>query len=62
LHSTKRSDEKKGWKPFSSKKKNNNNSMQDSVRNEENGFPVPDHNKTMINITKEHSDATQKNS
>jgi hypothetical protein len=27
-----------------------NNSMQDSVGNEENGYPVPDLNKTMINV------------
>jgi hypothetical protein len=29
---------------------------QDSVGNEENGYPVPDLNKTMINVTKEPSD------
>jgi hypothetical protein len=33
-----------------------NNSIQDSVRNEENGYPVPDLNKTMANVTKEPSD------
>jgi hypothetical protein len=33
-----------------------NNSIQDSVGNEENGYPVPDLNKTMINVTKEPSD------
>jgi hypothetical protein len=38
-----------------------NNSIQDSVGNEENGYPVPDLNKTMINVTKEPSDAHQKN-
>jgi hypothetical protein len=27
------------------------------VGNEENGYPVPDLNKTMINVTKEPSDA-----
>jgi hypothetical protein len=32
------------------------NSIQDSVGNEENGYPVPDLNKTMINVTKEQSD------
>jgi hypothetical protein len=32
------------------------NSIQDSVGNEENEYPVPDLNKTMINITKEPSD------
>jgi hypothetical protein len=30
--------------------------IQDSVGNEENGYPVPDPNKTMINVTKEPSD------
>jgi disulfide oxidoreductase YuzD len=29
---------------------------QDSVANEEDGYPVPDFNKTMINITKKPSD------
>jgi hypothetical protein len=33
-----------------------NNSIQDSVGNEENEFPVPDLNKTMINVTKVLSD------
>jgi hypothetical protein len=48
LHSTKRSNEKKNrWKPHSSK----NNSIEDSVGNEENGYPVPDLNKAMINVT-----------
>jgi hypothetical protein len=42
---------KKGWKLFSSK----NDSIQDSVGNEEIGYPVPDPNKTMINDTKEPS-------
>jgi hypothetical protein len=32
------------------------NSIQDSVGNEKNGYPVPDINKTMINVTKEHND------
>jgi hypothetical protein len=31
------------------------NSIQDSEGNEENGYPVPDPNKTMINDTKEPS-------
>jgi hypothetical protein len=41
LHSTKWSNgkKKKEWKPISSKK---NNSIQDSVEDEENGYPVPD--------------------
>jgi predicted RNase H-like nuclease (RuvC/YqgF family) len=33
-----------------------NNSIQDSVGKEENGYPVPHLNKTMINVTKEPSD------
>jgi hypothetical protein len=33
-----------------------NNSIQYSVGNEENGYPVPDLNKTMINVTKDPSD------
>jgi hypothetical protein len=37
--------------------KKNSNSIQDSVGNEENVYPVPDPNKTMINVTKEFSDA-----
>jgi hypothetical protein len=32
------------------------NSIQDSEGNEENGYPVPDPNKTMMNVTKEPSD------
>jgi hypothetical protein len=32
------------------------NSMQESVENEENGYPVPDLNKTIINVTKDSSD------
>jgi hypothetical protein len=57
LHSTKWSDGKKnGWKPLFSK----NNSIQYSVRKEESGYPVPDPNKTMVNVTKEPSDAHKK--
>jgi hypothetical protein len=58
LHSTKWSNgkKKKGWKPLSLKKK----SMQDSVGNEENGYPVSDSNKTIINVTKEPRDAYKK--
>jgi hypothetical protein len=37
-----------------------NNSIEDSVGNEENGYPDPDLNKTMINVTKKPSDAYQK--
>jgi hypothetical protein len=37
-----------------------NNSIEDSVGNEENGYPVPDPNKTMINVTKEPSDTYKK--
>jgi hypothetical protein len=36
--------------------------MQDSERNEENGYPVPDSSKTKINDTKELSDAHKKSS
>jgi hypothetical protein len=36
---------KKGWKPFSPKY----NLIQDSEGNEENGYPVPDSNKTKKN-------------
>jgi hypothetical protein len=32
-----------------------NNSIQNSVENEENGYPVPDINKTTINVIKELS-------
>jgi hypothetical protein len=38
-----------------------NNSIEDSMGNEENGYPVPDPNKTMINLTKKPSDALKKN-
>jgi hypothetical protein len=37
------------------------NSIDNSVANEENGYPVPDSNKTVINVTKELSDAHKKN-
>jgi hypothetical protein len=40
-------------KHFPQKKKK---SIQDSVGNEENGYPVPDSKKTMINVTKEPND------
>jgi hypothetical protein len=58
LHNTKWSNgkKKKGWKPLCSKKK----LIQDSEGNEENRQTVPDPNKTMINNTKEHSDAHKK--
>jgi hypothetical protein len=39
---------KKGWKPFTPK----NKLVQDSEGNEENGFPVPDSNKTKIDYPK----------
>jgi hypothetical protein len=38
-----------------------NNSVEDSVGNEENGYPFPDLNKTMKNVTKEPSDTHKKN-
>jgi hypothetical protein len=34
-----------------------NNLIQDSEENEENGYPVPDSNKTKINDAKEHNNA-----
>jgi CTP-dependent riboflavin kinase len=43
---------KKGWKPFSLQ----NNLIQDSERNEENRYPVPNSNKTKINDAKEPND------
>jgi hypothetical protein len=42
----------------SPQKKKKNNSIQESVGNEENGYPVPDHNKTIKNVSKEPSDTT----
>jgi hypothetical protein len=35
--------------------------IQDSEGNEENGYPVPDSNKTKINDTKEPNDVHKKN-
>jgi hypothetical protein len=48
LHSTKWSNgkKKKGWNNFPQKK---SNLTQDSGGNEENGYPVPDSNKIIIN-------------
>jgi hypothetical protein len=37
-----------------------NNSLQGSVGNEENGYPIPDPNKTMINVIKEPRNTHQK--
>jgi hypothetical protein len=34
--------------------------MEDLVGNEENGCPIPDPNKTMINVTKDPNDAHKK--
>jgi hypothetical protein len=58
LHSTKMNNgkKKKRWKPLSSK----NNSILYLAGNEENGYPILDPNKTMINVTKEPSDAHKK--
>jgi hypothetical protein len=39
-----------------SPQKKNNNSIQDTVGNEENGYPVPDPNKTVINAMKKPID------
>jgi hypothetical protein len=38
------------------------NSIQDPVGNKENGYPVPDLNKKMINVTKSPVTLTQKQS
>jgi hypothetical protein len=38
-----------------------NNLIQDSERNEENGYPAPDLNKTKINDAKEHKDVHKNN-
>jgi hypothetical protein len=38
----------------------NNSSIQNSVGNEENGYPVHDLNKTMINLTEELSNDNKK--
>jgi hypothetical protein len=59
LHSTKWSNGKKtkGWKPLSPQ----NNLIQDSGGNEENGYPVPDSNKTKINDTKEPNNTHKNN-
>jgi hypothetical protein len=58
LHSTKWSDGKKrkdgNYSPQKTKQnKDKNNSIQESVGNEENGHPVSDFNKTMINVAKD---------
>jgi hypothetical protein len=37
-----------------------NNSMENLMGNEDNGYPVPDPNKRMINVSKEPSDAHKK--
>jgi hypothetical protein len=61
LYSTKWRDgkkKKKGWKLHSSKKKKI--PIEESVGNEENGYPVPDPNKTTINISKASSDTHKK--
>jgi hypothetical protein len=41
--------------------KKKKNSIQDSVGNEENRYPVPDLNKTMIDITNKPTDTHIKN-
>jgi hypothetical protein len=59
LHSTNYNNggKKKTRKLHSSK----NNSIEDLVGNEEVEYPVPDTNKTMINVTNEFSDTHKKN-
>jgi hypothetical protein len=37
-----------------------NNSIEDLIRNEESEYPVPDSNRTMVNITNELSKANKK--
>jgi hypothetical protein len=45
---------KKGWKKILPPQ---NKLIQDSEGNEENGYPVPDSNKTKINYAKEHNES-----
>jgi hypothetical protein len=62
LHSTKWSNkEKKGRKVHFSKtkKKSKNNSMENSVGNEENGYPIPNCNETTINVSMSSVTPTQ---
>jgi hypothetical protein len=57
-NSTKWNDRKteKGWKPFYPQ----NKLVQETEGNEENGYPVPDPNKTKINYLKGPSEAHKK--
>jgi hypothetical protein len=41
--------------------KKKKNSIQDSVGNEENGYPVPDLHETIMNVNKEPNDTHKKN-
>jgi triacylglycerol esterase/lipase EstA (alpha/beta hydrolase family) len=54
--------EEEGMEATLCKKKNNNNSIENLVGNEENGYQVPDPNKTMINVTNEPRNAHKKKS
>jgi hypothetical protein len=45
------------WKRNGNHSPPKNNLIQDSEGNEENGYPVPDSNKTKINYTKEPNEA-----
>jgi hypothetical protein len=58
LHSTQWSNgkKKKGWKPLFPPK----HSIQNSMGSEENEYLVPDLNKKMIYVAKEHSDTQKK--
>jgi transcriptional regulator of heat shock response len=47
-------------RPGSPTPQNTKNSIEDLVGNEENEYPVPDPNRTMINITNEFSDTHKK--
>jgi hypothetical protein len=49
--------EEEGMETTLLKKKN---SIEDLVGNKENGYPVPDPNKTMINVTNQPSDTHKK--
>jgi hypothetical protein len=42
--------------------KKKKNSIEELVGNDKNGYPVPNPNKAMINVTKKPSDAHKKNS
>jgi hypothetical protein len=57
LHSSKWSDGRRRDGNYTPQK---NNLIENLVGNEENGYPIPDPNKTMITVTNEPSDAHKK--